>query len=48
MKIVKFSKEKWKKSFFEIVEFPCFSNENVIFHTFLGVKLQQIGADGWH
>ena len=37
-----------KTEFFEIVEFPCFSTENVVFHTFLGVELQQIGADGWH
>ena len=48
MKIVNSFKGELKQSYFEIVEFPCFSTENGIFHTFLGIELQQIGADGWH
>ena len=32
MKLVKFSNKLWKKSSFEVVEFPCFSTENWVFY----------------
>ena len=48
MKIVNFSKKNMKTEFFKVVEFSCFSTENGVFHTFLGLELQQIGAERWH
>ena len=46
MKLVKFSKKTMKTVVFEVVECSCFITENRVFHTFLGIELQQIGADG--